>query len=126
MSYPPEKWYSSPSYTHRNGSECSDTCNCCECHNNHVEMRKVEELSHDPDYQCCENQIQDWIMNGEFCPLHEFEFMNKRGSCDECNDQQWELVKAELYCWTHKYTGSRCPGCKKERLEREAKLARAS
>jgi len=67
---PSDSYYDPPEPRHADNSRIPDECNCSECHQYHVEEGEVEENSDNTDYQCCVDQMDNWIEDGTRCEKH--------------------------------------------------------
>jgi hypothetical protein len=60
-------------------------CNCERCHAQHIEMCEVPENARRIDYQCCKDELDEWIENGKWCPEHGSADMKEGGQCALCH-----------------------------------------
>lgn len=67
---PSSGWYDPPEPRHRDRTRIPEDCTCSECHDGHIERGEVEDNSDNTDFQCCVDQMDIWIEDGERCEKH--------------------------------------------------------
>jgi hypothetical protein len=60
-------------------------CNCQFHHAQHIELGFVAEYAKRIDYQCCKDELDEWIENGKWCPEHGSADMREDGLCALCH-----------------------------------------
>jgi len=74
--------------------KCPEECNCEDCHDHHMRNGEVAELAELGDFQCCEDQLDSWIDDGEWCgdkPKDHGNAYMWKGRCLECLYEQRTL-----------------------------------
>jgi len=73
-----------------------EECGCEKCHEYHLDEQQVEGNSL-RGYQCCIDQIAQWVAEGERCPIHPHAYFESaklrndyglglKSMCEDCND----------------------------------------
>lgn len=75
ISGPPSTWYDPP-----RGHE--PECICHSCHASHREWSLVPENAEE-GYECCQEEVHDWIAAGEYCETHGGSYMEEK-ECLKC------------------------------------------
>jgi hypothetical protein len=91
---PPSSWYDPPLPRHRDKTVIPDECNCSECHEWHISEGLVIEQFDNSDFQCCVDQMDEWITEGQRCEKHPKAYVepptkeDPKMHCEEC-EPEW-------------------------------------